>query len=66
MKQVELIHFESCPYCKQAKRWMQELVEEHPELAKVQVEQIDEKLEPERLELQDLLDRLQREAPHWQ
>ena len=25
-----------------------------------------EKLEPERLELQDLLDRLQREAPHWQ
>lgn len=25
-----------------------------------------EKLEPERLELQDLLDRMQREAPHWQ
>ncbi len=50
MKQVELIHFESCPYCKQAKRWLQEVVAEHPELAQVHVEMIDEKLEPQRVQ----------------
>ena len=49
MKQVELIHFESCPYCKQARRWLQEVTAQHPELAAVHVEQIDEKLQPERV-----------------
>ena len=47
MKPVKLFHFESCPYCRDAKKWMKELQEEYPELAKVKVELIDEKLQPD-------------------
>ncbi len=49
MKHVILFHFESCPYCQQARQWLKELQQEQPELAKVQVEMIDEKLEPQRV-----------------
>lgn len=49
MKHVKLFHFESCPYCREAIRWMRELQQEHPELKQVQVEMIDEKLEPEKI-----------------
>ncbi len=49
MKHVKLFHFESCPYCQEAKRWMAELQQEYPELAKVEVEQIDEKITPEKI-----------------
>lgn len=49
MKHVKLFHFESCPYCREAKQWLKELQEENPELAKVQVEMIDEKLTPEKI-----------------
>jgi len=50
MKSVKLFHFEACPYCRDAKKWMRELMEEYPELAKVKVEMIDEKLEPEKVD----------------
>lgn len=50
MKQVKLFHFEACPYCRDAKKWLKELQEEYPELAAVNVEMIDERLEPERVE----------------
>lgn len=49
MKKVKLFHFESCPYCREAIRWMHELQDEQPELQAVQVEMIDEKLTPEKI-----------------
>ena len=50
MKPVKLFHFEACPYCRDAKKWMRELQEEYPELARVKVEMIDERLEPKKVE----------------
>ncbi len=50
MKPVKLFHFESCPYCRDAKKWMRELKEEYPELAQVNVEMIDERLEPDKVD----------------
>ena len=50
MKPVKLFHFEACPYCRDAIRWMHELQDENPDLAKVKVEMIDERLEPQRVE----------------
>lgn len=50
MKQLTLFHFEACPYCREAIRWMDELKKEHPELQAVHVEMVDERKEPERLE----------------
>ncbi len=49
MKQVKLFHFESCPYCRDAIQWMEELQREQPALARVRVERIDEQLEPEKI-----------------
>lgn len=41
---MELTAFEypGCPYCKQAKELIQELTEQHPEYAQVQIHWIDE------------------------
>ncbi len=47
MKKVILFYFPSCPYCRAAIEWMETLQKEHPELAAVTVERIDEKLHPE-------------------
>lgn len=49
MKKLTVFHFASCPYCREALRWVDELQQEHPELQAVEVERIDEKLEPERI-----------------
>lgn len=49
MKKIKMFHFDSCPYCREAKQWLSELREENPELARVEVEQIDEKLEPDKI-----------------
>ena len=49
MKKLTVFHFASCPYCRDALRWVDELQQEHPELQQVEVERIDEKLEPERI-----------------
>lgn len=37
----------SCPYCRQAAKWMDELVKEHPEYGAVEMEIIDETRNPE-------------------
>ena len=50
MKHVKLFHFEACPYCRDAKKWMRELMTEYPELSRVNVEMIDERLEPKKVE----------------
>mgnify|MGYP001072339240 CR=1 FL=1 len=43
-----LFHFAACPYCAQARRALQNLLEDHPEYQQLDIELIDEKLEPAR------------------
>ena len=47
MKKVILFHFQSCPYCRAARNWLDELAREDPALACVEVERIDENLCPD-------------------
>lgn len=47
MKKVLMFHFSSCPYCRAAMNYLQELTSEYPELAIVEIEKIDEKIHPE-------------------
>ena len=47
MKKVLLFHFESCPFCRYARRWMREALEEDPALQAVEIEMIDEQLCPD-------------------
>ena len=47
MKKVILFHFASCPYCRATEGWINELTQEYPELAAVDIERVDEKLHPE-------------------
>ena len=46
MKKIILFHFQSCPYCKQARRWIQEVQAEYPSLQTVEIEIIDELRHP--------------------
>ena len=41
MPKIALYHFESCPACQKAKKWIAELREEKPELANVEIEMTD-------------------------
>lgn len=45
MKEVLLFVLEGCPYCKEALKWQEELREEHPELATLNIRIVDEKKE---------------------
>jgi len=47
MKPVLLFVMESCPYCKQALRWMEELRNEQAKYNRVAVTIIDENLQPD-------------------
>ena len=47
MKKVTMFIMASCPYCRQARKWMEELLEEYPEYAGVEMEIIDETQQPE-------------------
>jgi len=47
MKKILMFHFASCPYCRAAMNYLQELTEENPEFATVEIEKIDEKIHPE-------------------
>lgn len=53
MKNVLLFHFEACPYCVAARKWVKELQQEYPELAQIPIEMIDEKREPEKADAYD-------------
>ena len=53
MKNVTMFILQSCPYCKQALRWMDELLVENVSFKSVAVEVIDERDQPE---LADSLD----------
>ena len=45
MKQVLYFCLEGCPYCRQADKWMEEAVREHPEYANVEIKTIEERRE---------------------
>lgn len=47
MKPVLMFAMKSCPYCKQAFQWMDELCEENDKYNAVEVKVIDENLQPE-------------------
>lgn len=47
MKDIVMFIQKNCPYCRRAKLWMDELMQEHPEFAKIRLTVIDENLEPE-------------------
>ncbi|MHC1786929.1 MAG: thioredoxin [Christensenellales bacterium] len=49
MKKLKMFHFEACPYCRETMGWLEEVRREHPELAQIAVEKIDERLEPEKI-----------------
>ncbi|MFH1512765.1 MAG: glutathione S-transferase N-terminal domain-containing protein [Bacillota bacterium] len=46
MKKVVLFHFESCPFCRVARRWIGEAQTENPALQAVEIELIDERQHP--------------------
>ncbi len=47
MKSVKMFILESCPYCNQARKWMQELRQENPQYSDVKIEMIDEAIRPD-------------------
>lgn len=46
MKKVLLFHFASCPYCVSTRRWIDQVKQEDPRLQAVEIEMIDERLDP--------------------
>ena len=53
MKKVLLFDFPACPYCRIAIKWIQQLQKEHPELAQVDIEMVDERRQRDRAEQYD-------------
>ncbi len=47
MKKLQFFMFEACPYCQKAIRLMNELKAENPAYAAIEMETIDEKLDPQ-------------------
>ena len=47
MKSVRMFTMESCPFCKQAHRWMDELFEEYPQYRQIPLDIVDEVEQPE-------------------
>lgn len=53
MKKITMFMMESCPYCKQALRWMDELFKESAEYRALEIEKIDELIYPDIAEQYD-------------
>ena len=53
MKKVLLFYFPACPYCRIAIKWIQQLQKEHPDLAQVHIEMVDERRQRDRAEQYD-------------
>jgi len=47
MKKITYFYLEACPYCKQARRWMDELLLQNPEYNALEIVQIEERKHPE-------------------
>ncbi len=44
---LKLFILETCPYCKQVFKWMDELIAENPKYAAIKVEMVNERVSPE-------------------
>lgn len=47
MKEIELFYLTHCPYCKNAKEAIDELIAENPSYSSIGIKWIEESLEPE-------------------
>ena len=47
MKQILMMIQESCPYCRKARKFMEELQAENPEYAETDIRMVDENIEVE-------------------
>ena len=47
MKKIKMFMMASCPYCKEALRWMDELCKEDKKYEAIEIEIIDERVQPE-------------------
>lgn len=47
MKKITMFYLEHCPFCKRAFQYINELKAEHPELAAIEIETIEESQHPE-------------------
>lgn len=47
MKQILMFMMESCPYCKEARVWTEELKKENPKYQDLEIHMIDERLQPD-------------------
>lgn len=47
MKEITFFMMDVCPYCKQAQKWLDELMEEKPEYKKIPMKVIDERKQPD-------------------
>ncbi|MDR1262127.1 MAG: thioredoxin family protein [Oscillospiraceae bacterium] len=46
MQKILYFHFDSCPYCQQANRWLEDLLSENPQYRAIPITRIDERKEP--------------------
>ncbi|MBQ9503717.1 MAG: glutaredoxin [Lachnospiraceae bacterium] len=47
MKKITYFYLESCPYCQNARKAMDELKEENPDYAKIEMDWIEEEKQPD-------------------
>ncbi|MBO6137178.1 MAG: glutaredoxin [Lachnospiraceae bacterium] len=47
MKKITYFYLESCPYCQNARKAMDELKEENPDYAKIEMDWIEEERQPD-------------------
>jgi len=47
MKKITMFTMRSCPYCRQALQWMDELLAENAEYRAIEIENIDELVHPD-------------------
>lgn len=53
MKKITMFMMESCPYCKKALRWMDDLFTENAAYKAIEIEMIDERVYPDIAEKYD-------------
>ena len=47
MQKITMFYMETCPYCKEAFRWMEELYGENAAYKSIEIEKIEETVHPE-------------------
>jgi glutaredoxin len=46
VREILYFHFESCPYCQQANRWLEDLLAENPRYQAIPITRVDERKDP--------------------